>query len=71
LSLVTASSLAAHSVSVAGVIVDEQNRAVLIRRRDNLQWEPPGGVLEVDESIHDGLRREVLEETGLVVEPIA
>jgi hypothetical protein len=63
-------SSAQHSVSVAGVIVDEQNRALLIRRRDNLHWEPPGGVLEVDEPIHDGLRREVHEETGLVVEPI-
>jgi ADP-ribose pyrophosphatase YjhB (NUDIX family) len=28
-------------------------------------------VLELAESIHDGLRREVREETGLDVEPIA
>jgi 8-oxo-dGTP diphosphatase len=53
------------------VIADEQNRALLIRRRDNLHWEPPGGVLEVDESIHDGLRREVREETGLIIDPVA
>jgi 8-oxo-dGTP diphosphatase len=62
---------ARHSVSVAGVITDEQERALLIRRRDNLHWEPPGGVLELDESIEAGLRREVQEETGLVVEPVA
>lgn len=60
-----------HSVSVAGVITDDQDRALLIQRRDNGHWEPPGGVLELDESIEDGLRREVFEETGLVVEPIA
>lgn len=62
---------ARHSVSVAGVIVDDQQRALLIQRRDNQHWEPPGGVLELDESIPAGLRREVREETGLSVEPEA
>jgi 8-oxo-dGTP diphosphatase len=64
-------SHAKHSVSVAGVIVDDQNRALLIRRRDNERWEPPGGVLELDERIETGLRREVREETGLIIEPVA
>jgi len=59
-----------HSVSVAGIITDDHGRALLIQRRDNHRWEPPGGVLELAESIHDGLRREVREETGLDVEPI-
>lgn len=58
-----------HSVSVAGVVVDDQGRALIIRRRDNGQWEPPGGVLEHGETIEDGLRREVYEETGLKIEP--
>lgn len=62
---------ARHSVSVAGVITDADGRALLIRRRDTLHWEPPGGVLELDESIEAGLRREVREETGLKVEPDA
>ena len=56
-----------HSVSVAGILVDERDRALVIRRRDNRQWEPPGGVLEVGETISDGLRRELREETGLDV----
>jgi 8-oxo-dGTP diphosphatase len=60
---------ARHSVSVAGVITDGHGRALLTRRRDNQQWEPPGGVLELGEGIHNGLRREVREETGLIVEP--
>lgn len=59
---------ARHSVSVAGVITDDDGRALLIRRRDTLHWEPPGGVLELGESIEAGLRREVREETGLTVE---
>jgi 8-oxo-dGTP diphosphatase len=60
-----------HSVSVAGVIIDDDDRTLLIRRRDNAHWEPPGGVLEVDERITDGLRRELREETGLIVEPVS
>ena len=60
-----------HSVSIAGVITDDHGRALLIQRADNHRWEPPGGVLELGESIPDGLRREVREETGLDVEPVA
>jgi 8-oxo-dGTP diphosphatase len=59
-----------HSVSVAGVIVDDQHRALLIRRRDNQHWEPPGGVLERNETIQAGLCRELREETGLSVKPL-
>ena len=58
-----------HWVSVAGAIVDDQNRVLAIRRRDNHHWEPPGGILEPDESIHDGLIREIKEETDLTVSP--
>jgi len=60
-----------HSVSVAAAIVDQAGRVLVARRRDNGRWEPPGGVLELGESITDGLRREVHEETGLTVEPEA
>jgi ADP-ribose pyrophosphatase YjhB (NUDIX family) len=58
-----------HSVSVSGVITDDHGHALLIQRRDNHRWEPPGGVLELGESVEDGLRREVREETGLDIEP--
>lgn len=59
-----------HSVSVAGIVIDDQDRVLVIQRRDNGHWEPPGGVLELDESPESGVRREVLEETGVVVEVV-
>jgi 8-oxo-dGTP diphosphatase len=57
-----------HSVSVAAAIIDHAGRLLVVRRRDNGHWEPPGGVLELDETIQAGLLREVREETGLEVE---
>lgn len=56
-----------YSVSVAGVTVDDAGRILVVRRRDNGHWEPPGGVLEPDEAIPDGVTREIREETGVDV----
>src|SRR6266536_539910 len=56
-----------HSVSVAAVIVNDADQVLAVERRDNGHWEPPGGVLELTESIEGGLLREVREETGLDV----
>lgn len=56
-----------HSVSVAGVVVDEAGRVLIIQRRDNGQWEPPGGILERHETFEEGVAREVAEETGVQV----
>lgn len=39
-----------------------------IRRADNGTWELPGGVLELQETPQEGVRREVLEETGIEVD---
>lgn len=61
------SNLPKHSVSVAGVVIDAAGRVLAIRRHDNGHWEPPGGILELDEAPEDGVRREVAEETGMNV----
>ena len=39
-----------HSVSVAGIVVNGEGKVLVIRRRDNGHWEPPGGVLEMSET---------------------
>lgn len=57
-----------HSVSVAGIVIREDGRVLVIRRADNGAWEPPGGILERDERPEEGVRREVAEETGIAVE---
>lgn len=56
-----------HSVSVAGIVVNDEGKVLVIRRRDNGHWEPPGGVLEMGETFEEGARREILEETGITV----
>jgi ADP-ribose pyrophosphatase YjhB (NUDIX family) len=56
---------------VSAAVVDDRGRFLAIRRADNGHWEPPGGVLELAESIRDGLVREIEEETGVLVEPVA
>ena len=56
-----------HSVSVAGIVVRDDGRVLVIKRDDNGHWEAPGGVLELDESFEAGVQREVMEETGLTV----
>ena len=58
-----------HSVSVAAVIVADDGTVLAIERQDNNHWEPPGGILELNEGPLDGLSREVLEETGVGIEP--
>lgn len=60
-----------HTVSVAGAVIDGDGKVLAIRRDDNDHWEPPGGLLELDEGLEDGLVREILEETGMLVEPVA
>lgn len=56
-------------VGVGGVVI-EHGRTVLIRRSNpplEGQWSIPGGILEVSETILQGVERELHEETGLVV----
>lgn len=51
-------------------MVIENGRALLIRRGSEPlkgQWSIPGGTLELGESLHEGVVRELREETGLEV----
>jgi 8-oxo-dGTP pyrophosphatase MutT (NUDIX family) len=54
---------------VAAVIRDDAGRLLLQEQADGEGWSLPGGAIEPGESPTQALRREVLEETGLIVEP--
>ncbi|MGA2568960.1 MAG: NUDIX hydrolase [Terracidiphilus sp.] len=59
-------------VAVGAVIVHD-GRVLLVRRGSEPlkgHWTLPGGMLEVGETVAQGVAREVREETGLEVEPI-
>jgi mutator protein MutT len=57
-------------VGVGGVVVDD-GKVLLVRRRyEPLKghWSLPGGMVEIGETLEAALTRELLEETGLVVD---
>lgn len=60
------------SIGVAVVLRDEHGRILLIERSPAStqpgRWAIPAGYLDYGEDVREGAAREVLEETGLVVE---
>jgi ADP-ribose pyrophosphatase YjhB (NUDIX family) len=55
-----------------GALIFDGARILLVERgKEPLKgyWSLPGGVLETGETLKEGIRREVLEETGLDVDP--
>ncbi len=50
------------------IIFDDSGKVLLERRSDNGFWGLPGGAVEVGESVEQAVKREVMEETALVVE---
>lgn len=60
-------------VGVGGIVID-RGRVLLVRRGQaplKGKWSIPGGLVEVGESLKEAVKREIQEETGLLVKPVA
>lgn len=60
-------------VLAVGAVIVDQGRVLLVRRGSEPlkdHWTIPGGVLELGESLAEGVVREAREETGLMVKPL-
>lgn len=54
--------------AASAVVIDDEGRVLLARRRDNDLWTIPGGAMEPGETVADCAVRETEEETGIDVE---
>lgn len=61
--------LPTHIVAVGGLVLNE-NYEVLLINNPRKGWEYPGGIVEVGETLPQGLVREVKEETGVDVKVV-
>jgi ADP-ribose pyrophosphatase YjhB (NUDIX family) len=62
-----------HPILGVGAIIFRRDRVLLVERgKPPLKgyWSLPGGAVETGERLDEGVRREVLEETGLIVRPV-
>jgi HAD superfamily hydrolase (TIGR01450 family) len=53
---------------VTAVIFNVQRQVLLVRRNDNGLWSLPSGHLEIGETVTEAIKREIQEETGLIVD---
>ncbi|MFR9710220.1 NUDIX domain-containing protein [Paenibacillus sp. MB22_1] len=55
--------------SVAAIIRNEKNDILFIRKKGETIWGLPAGAIEIGESPSESIKREVYEETGLIIHP--
>jgi 8-oxo-dGTP diphosphatase len=57
-----------HIVAVMGIVRNSKGKLLLVRTPKR-GWEPPGGQVENGEDLLTALKREILEESGILVQP--
>src|SRR3990172_199749 len=59
-------------VGVGGVVIRDGHALLIRRGHEPLkgEWSIPGGTVKLGETLEQGVRRELKEETGLDVEPV-
>jgi 8-oxo-dGTP pyrophosphatase MutT (NUDIX family) len=53
-----------YRVSIKAVIFDEQGKVLVVREKNNPNWNLPGGGMDYGENEYDALKRELYEEVG-------
>lgn len=56
--------------TVAGAILNDDHQVLLQERTDTGNWSFPGGYMGFGETFHQTLKRELLEDSGMEVEPV-
>ena len=59
--------LPTHIIAAGGIVINEKNEILMVKHLRQ-GWVYPGGIVEVGENVIDGLKREVMEETGVDIE---
>ena len=60
--------LPTHIVSAGAIVLNDRGEVLLVKDVRKDAWTFPGGIVEEGEGVLDGVKREVLEETGITVE---
>ncbi len=59
--------LPAHIVAAGAIVLNDRGEVLLIKDDRRNSWTFPGGIIEEGEGLLDGVKREVLEETGIEI----